>query len=238
MVAALKRKVSYYKRLKRPVKVLVLSYGENTNLLYDLKTKYGLQNILDEYYTSPASLDSFRLQNEQSFAKSVPQVISMSAFQDLSSLMADVKAKAHCQWLILLDEVTVGIGSQDFSSLHLDDNIEMVIAVNPTLGEEAFNVIPPKDKRFIFKRLTFKHRNSLEISVFLLHFKNKMNASGVLYVFTLKQYMIQNTSIPDSEDTALVESAFPAIDKVHLAAGILLLLGFLVLKPNISPICF
>ena len=133
--------MSYYKRLKRPVKVLVLSYGENTNLLYDLKTKYGLQNILDEYYTSPASLDSFRLQNEQSFAKSVPQVISMSAFQDLSSLMADVKAKAHCQWLILLDEVTVGIGSQDFSSLHLDDNIEMVIAVNPTLSEEAFNVI-------------------------------------------------------------------------------------------------
>ena len=61
-----------------------------------------------------------------------------------------------------------------------------------------------------------------------------MNALGVLYVSTVKQYMIQNTSIPDSEDTALVESAFPAIDKVHLAAGILLLLGFLVLKPNIS----
>ena len=157
---------------------------------------------------------------------------STSAFQNLSSLIADVNAKTYWQWLILLDEVTVGIGCQDFSSLHLYDNVEMVIAVNPTLSDEAFNIIPPKDKRFLFKRLRFKHRNSLEISVFLLHFKKKMNDPGVLYVSTFKQYVIQNTSIPDSEDTALVESALPAIDKVHLAAGILLLLGFLVLKPQ------
>ena len=60
LVAALKRKVAYYKRLKKPIKVLVLTYRENKNLLQDLKNKYGLQSILDEYETEPISLEQVK----------------------------------------------------------------------------------------------------------------------------------------------------------------------------------
>ena len=60
LVAALKRKVAYYKRRKIPYKVLVCSYGSSTNnckqLLNDLKTKYGLQTILEESTTEPILL--------------------------------------------------------------------------------------------------------------------------------------------------------------------------------------
>ena len=56
LVAALKRKVAYYKRLKKPIKVFVCTYHENSCLLKDLKTKYGLQSILDEYGTEPMPL--------------------------------------------------------------------------------------------------------------------------------------------------------------------------------------
>ena len=56
LVAALKRKVSYYKRRKIPYKVLVYSVGNMSTckeLLNDLKTKYGLLTILEECETEP-----------------------------------------------------------------------------------------------------------------------------------------------------------------------------------------
>ena len=59
LVAALKRKVSYYKRRKIPYKVLVCTYGQESKckeLLNDLKSKYGLQTILEESGTEPMLL--------------------------------------------------------------------------------------------------------------------------------------------------------------------------------------
>ena len=60
LVAALKRKVSYYKRRKIPYKVLVCSFGTDYDtckeLLNDLKTKYGLQTILEKCGTEPMLL--------------------------------------------------------------------------------------------------------------------------------------------------------------------------------------
>ena len=61
LVAALKRKVSYYKRRKIPYKVLVCSFGSDESnckqLLNDFKTKYGLQTILEECGTNPMLLE-------------------------------------------------------------------------------------------------------------------------------------------------------------------------------------
>ena len=60
LVAALKRKVSYYKRRKIPYKVLVSSFGWTSNckqLLNDLKTKYGLQTIFERSGTEPMMLE-------------------------------------------------------------------------------------------------------------------------------------------------------------------------------------
>ena len=59
LVAALKRKVSYYKRRKIPYKVLICSFGFASNckqLLNDLKTKYGLQTIMEDCGTEPKLL--------------------------------------------------------------------------------------------------------------------------------------------------------------------------------------
>ena len=57
-----------------------------------------------------------------------------------------------------------------------------------------------KARNSITKRFTFKHRNSLEISVFLAHLK-KLTKVGYY-------------PISEAEDKTLTESCFPAIDKV------------------------
>ena len=108
----------------------------------------------------------------------------------------------NCKWLILLDEVIIWGGKSDFSTLNLDDddNIELVVAINPGGIGRSYSIIPPQDKKFITMRFTFKHRNSLEISVFLAH----------LTKLTNKLYH----SISEAEDKTLTESCFPAIDKV------------------------
>ena len=90
-----------------------------------------------------------------------------------------------------------------------------MVAINPTKPESPAHVIPPKDKKFIFKRLTFKHRNSMEISIFLLHFKKKMKDPGALYISATNLFM-PVLAIPDLDDVALVESTNPALDKVKL----------------------
>ena len=54
LVVALKRKASYYKRRKIPYKVL--GYSNCQQLLNDLKTKYGLQTIMEDCGTEPKLL--------------------------------------------------------------------------------------------------------------------------------------------------------------------------------------
>ena len=102
-----------------------------------------------------------------------------------------------------MDEVVIWKGRSDFSTLNLDDddNIELVVAVNPGGMYGSYTIIPPQDKKFITKRFTFKHRNSLEISVFLAHLKK---LTGPTFYHP----------ISEAEDKTLTESCFPAIDKV------------------------
>ena len=111
----------------------------------------------------------------------------------------------ECKWLILLDEVVIYFGKSDFSTLNLDDddNIELVIAVNPGGINGSYTIIPPQDMKFITKRFTFKHRNSLEISVFLAHLKK----------LTISEYY----PVSEAEDKTLTDSCFPAMDKVSLS---------------------
>ena len=120
------------------------------------------------------------------------------------------KENLNFKWLILLDELVLKRYRQDFSSMDPNDNVEIMVAVNPIIDEKAFNVIPPRSEKFVFKRLTFKHRNSLEISIFLLHFKEKMVSLDDLYNASIRHF-----GLSDLDDVALVESAFPAVDKVR-----------------------
>ena len=104
-----------------------------------------------------------------------------------------------------MDEVVIWHGESDFSTLNLDDgeNIELVAAVNPGGVYGSYTINPPQDKKFITKRFTFKHRNSLEISVFLAHLKKLTKEASNLY-----------HPIDENEDKTLTESCFPAVDKV------------------------
>ena len=130
--------------------------------------------------------------------------------ETLKSLVEAIRKKtkeenSNCKWLILLDEVVIYMGRSDFSTLNLDgdDNIEFVVAVNPGGVVDPYTIIPPLDKKFITKRFTFKHRNSLEICVFLAHLKKLINEEkGVYY------------PIDENDDKTITESCFPAIDKV------------------------
>ena len=108
----------------------------------------------------------------------------------------------NCNWLILLDEVVITLGQSVFFDLikDYDDNIELVVAVNPVGFLRVYTISPEQNKKFISKRFTFRHRNSLEISVFLAHLKK----------LTLKKFC----PISEAEDKTLTESCFPALDKV------------------------
>ena len=129
----------------------------------------------------------------------------------LKSLIEAIRIKSKfenlsCKWLIVLDEVVIVWGERDFSTLSLDDddnNIEFVVAVNPGGIRKPYTIIPPQDKKIITMRLTFKHRNSLEISVFLAHFKKL----PIFYSYY---------AISEANDKNLAESCFPAIDKVKI----------------------
>ena len=82
------------------------------------------------------------------------------------------KENTNYKWLVLIDEILVYRHKSDLTTLYLKKNVEIMAAINPN-GVWQSCITPPKDKRFIFQRLTFKHRNSLEISIFIAHWKKK-----------------------------------------------------------------
>ena len=123
----------------------------------------------------------------------------------LKSLIDAIHAKNETEnnnykWLILIDEIQVFRHKSDLTTLHLKKDIEIMAAINPN-GAWQSCITPPMDKRFIFQRLTFKHRNSLEISIFIAHWKYESRLLDLAYKF---------------KDEPLLASSFPAIDKVIL----------------------
>ena len=114
------------------------------------------------------------------------------------------KENNDCQWILLVDELLARNGD-DFTSLFMLEDIDALIGVSPNsldYDNEAFEVILPNNEEIIAKRLVFKHRNSLELNVFLAH----------LNFHFAKDYML--TPMSNNEDMPLVDSCFPAIDKV------------------------
>ena len=129
--------------------------------------------------------------------------------ETINSLIKAIKKKNEeenndCQWILLVDELIARNGD-DFTSLCILEDIDVLIGVSPNsldYDNEAFEVILPNNEEIIAKRLVFKHRNSLELNVFLAH----------LNFHFAKDYML--TPMSNNEDMPLVDSCFPAIDKV------------------------
>ena len=111
--------------------------------------------------------------------------------------------KNGCQWILLVDELNAK-NVDDFTDLCILEDVDVLIGVSPNANsvEEIFEVILPNNKKVIAKRLVFKHRNSLELNVFLAHL-NFHFAKEDLF-----------TPMSSDEDMPLVDSCFPAIDKV------------------------
>ena len=63
LVNALKTKVSYYKRQKKQIKILLCTNYQSNEWAKDMKSdKYGLQSIINEYQCEPMKLkDAERL---------------------------------------------------------------------------------------------------------------------------------------------------------------------------------
>ena len=130
--------------------------------------------------------------------------------ETILSLIKAIKKKNdketnNCQWILFIDELLASNGD-DFTSLCiLEDIIDVLIGVSPNskmYGSNIFEVIQPYNKEIIAKRLVFKHRNSLELNVFLAH----------LNFYFAKEEMA--TPLSSDEDMPLVDSCFPAIDQV------------------------
>ena len=129
--------------------------------------------------------------------------------ETINSLIKAIKKKndqenSNCQWIILVDELIAKNGD-DFTSLCILEEVDVIIGVSPNSfsSRDVFEVFLPKNKRIIAKRLVFKHRNSLELNVFLAH----------LNLYFLKEFSMV-TPLSSDGDMPLIESCFPAIDKV------------------------
>ena len=82
-----------------------------------------------------------------------------------------------------MDEIQIVFDNCDFSSLkvHFQD-IDVLMAINPALEScEKVAFQPPNEPSTIFQRLTYKYRQSQEISTFVLHFLKLESKYGSLY---------------------------------------------------------
>ena len=132
--------------------------------------------------------------------------------ETINSLIKAIKKKNEeenndCQWILLVDELIARNGD-DFTSLCILEDIDVLIGVSPNSKSSIsynFEIFLPNNTGIIAKRLVFKHRNSLELNVFLAH----------LNFHFAKEAMF--TPMSSDEDMPLVDSCFPAIDKVICA---------------------
>ena len=116
----------------------------------------------------------------------------------------NAQEKSRCQWIVVIDELRAKNGN-DFTNLCILEDVDILIGVSPNaldLNNQVFEVILPKTKNIIAKRLVFKHRNSLELNIFLAHLNFHFARERML------------TPMSSNEDMPLIESCFPAIDKV------------------------
>ena len=132
--------------------------------------------------------------------------------ETLNSLIKAVRKKndqenRKYQWILLVDELIVITGFVDFKNLCIFEDIDVLLGVSPNSHKSngiIYHICLPKNQRIIAKRLVFKHRNTLELNVFLAHLN---------FYFT-KEFAA--TPLSAIKDMPLVDSCFPAIDKVRI----------------------
>ena len=101
----------------------------------------------------------------------------------------------------MLDEVEIHQDFYDLTFLELDhDHIDILIAINPTSqnSEKCYDVKLPDHANSIIEPLRYKHRNSTEICLFLLHLR------GVTHPKPFDPKPMSNL-----EDVGIQESTFP-----------------------------
>ena len=129
----------------------------------------------------------------------------MNGIMKALKIINEEEKNQDCQWILFVDELLADQGS-DFRSLCILEDVDVLIGVSPNfmgMGFGYFRIIPPENKMIIAKRLVFKHRNSLELNVFLAH----------LNIYSAKEFGMSQP-LSDDENMPLIDSCFPAVDKV------------------------
>ena len=100
-----------------------------------------------------------------------------SAYENINIFIKAIKKKNHQEttkfhYVILIDEVMLRGFSHDLTALKLDEpNIDVHIAINPLADGYHFLMELPDQPNTYCAKLTWKHRNSLEICLFLSHLR-------------------------------------------------------------------
>ena len=114
-----------------------------------------------------------------------------------------------CHWIMLIDEVQIWRNQINFSSLkvHFTD-ISIFMAINPTIiNSTKYDFVQPDHESTLCETLTFKHRSSTEISMFLLHFTRYHNSTTSCSVES-DSYNFK--SIDSQNDVPISMSTFPS----------------------------
>ena len=114
-----------------------------------------------------------------------------------------------CYWIMLIDEVQIWRNYINFSPLkvHFKD-ISIFMAINPTVIKSAkYDFLQPSHESTLCETLTFKHRSSTEISLFLLHFTKYHNSTTSCSVES-DNYNFK--SIDSQNDVPISLSTFPS----------------------------
>lgn len=133
------------------------------------------------------------------------EYFSPVALEAINNLIEAIENKiieddSNHKWVILLDEVQLMSNQYDFSGLKQSKDIHVFISFNPTLlgtFSTKLDFVPPSGEATMIEQLKSKHRNSTEISIFVLHYV-KYNEHK------------DHQSMDDSAVLPLMESTFPS----------------------------
>lgn len=230
LMETLKMKVAYYKVLKKKVQILLVTYIDPPQLQKEMADSYNIQYLLEDYKIQPKALSKLSkgilctvlnistililviifygfLFSEYGFEY---HIWDNPAAKNINNFLEALHKKNldggnNDQWIIIFDELRICRNHCDLSSLKLDyPKFDLHIAINPNIRscEKGSKIKLPKcDENTICMRLSYRHRNCLEVAIFVLHLK-KIIEENIPYNSEM--------CLSDDEDMPLVKSCFPS----------------------------
>ena len=197
MSEAFRQKVAECKDAHQDIRIIIATHCPDTNRLKeDYRYKYNLDSIMSDYHVEPVSLIDL-MDGKCFYQKAFQSKKILSCFsefdiddydpEDVCSGINHLITQLHQRnngfqklyWIIFLDEIQIWGKNSDFSNLKLHyEDVSFFGAINPIAqtSDKYDCTLPNNDGNTMCERLNQKHRNSTEISIFLLHFVKYFNS--------------------------------------------------------------